>query len=104
MDHDSDEAVVQRASEVIVNKPGIGTASGAQVGMTLADIRATYGSAVKLDTKQGVPDYLYTATVREGVHELVFISSHDLQRPLRDSDVITEMVAREYSSQLGGVC
>ncbi len=102
--HNLDLAVPQRASEITVAQRGIRTTAGAQVGMSLADIRAIYGDAVTLDTKQGIPEKLFTAVVRQGANELVFISSHELTRPLRDTDVITEIVAREYSTSLGNVC
>ena len=105
VEHDSDEAVPQRAAGIAVTKPGIRTTAGAEVGMSLAEIRKIYGSSLELETKRGIFD-VYAAVVREGGHELVFTASpiNSPSKPLKDSDIIDRMEARTYRDWIGGDC
>ncbi|MCC2591900.1 hypothetical protein LKO27_00445 [Tessaracoccus sp. OS52] len=87
--------------EVILTRAGEQTAAGAQVGMTLDEVRAIYGaSAVKLETKDGY-EPVYVAVVDQGRYELVFVSSFELSRPMVGTDRISMIIAREATDWLG---
>ena len=95
-----------RISEVGIYGEEIETADGAQIGMTVSEIKAIYGERLRLETKLGegglgegeveVP----TAVVQSGDRELVFIASDTStgQSVLNDSDVINFIVARPYEN------
>lgn len=89
--------VDNRLRHVEVDVKGIRTVDGAQVGMTLGQIKAIYGNRLRLEVKQGHWD-MYTAVVQSGGNELVFWNTWD--RPLVDSDVINFIRARKISPDL----
>ncbi len=88
--------------EVVVEKPGVKTVDGAHTGMTLAQVKAIYGSRLHLEKKSNpnMQSPVYTAVVQSAGHEIVFVSDFDLNRPLKDTDVITYMNARKIDSSL----
>lgn len=81
---------------VEINKKGIRTVDGAQVGMTLGEIKAIYGDRLHLETKESHHD-IYTAVVNSGNNELVFVIG---DRPLKDSDVVGTIMARIKSPEI----
>ncbi|MDO5734973.1 MAG: hypothetical protein Q4P15_00700 [Propionibacteriaceae bacterium] len=83
--------------DVELRVKGIRTVDGAQVGMTLGQIKAIYGNRLRLEVKDGHWD-MYTAVVQSGGYELVFWNTWD--RPLVDSDVINFIRARKVSPDL----
>ncbi len=88
-------------ADVTIWTKGVRTVDGAQVGMTLAQLKSIYGSRLRLEEKYDGPgdQQLSTAVVQSGRNELVFSFgvSEDLGGPLEDSDVIVMMVARPIS-------
>ena len=97
-------AVVQNKQVYAVQaeKPGVKTVDGAHVGMTLAQVKAIYGSRLRFETKYGYKKEfpMSTAVIQEAGNEIVF-SFDANDRPLKDTDVMTYMVAREIDSLLG---
>lgn len=85
---------------LVVEAPGVKTVDGAEVGMTLGQVKAIYGARLSLETKDGY-EPVYTAVVQSGGNELVFLNSFALNRPLVDSDRIGMIIAREADSFLG---
>ncbi len=88
---------------VQVEKPGVKTVDGAHVGMTLAQVKAIYGSRLHLETKfaEDGQSPVYTAVVQNGGYEIVFVHDFDYPtQPLKDTDVITYMNARKIDSYL----
>ncbi len=82
-----------------VDKPGVLTVDGARVGMTLGEVKALYGTRIRLETKEGYQP-VYTAVVQRDGHELVFLNGFELDRPLVDSDRINLIMARETEDDL----
>lgn len=97
----------KRLTEVIVqNNSGVRVAAAPgqtgefRIGMTLGQLKAMHPGKIQLVTKNGYSP-VHAAVLSSGTNEIVFVSSFDLTRPLRDSDVITVMVARTASEWLG---
>lgn len=84
---------------VVVDEPGVRTVDDARVGMTLAEVRALYGTRISLETKEGYQP-VYTAVVKRGGYELVFLNGFELDRPMVDSDVINMIIARKGNEPL----
>lgn len=89
---------------VSLTKPGPKTADGPQVGMTVGQIKALYGSDFTVVTKTNHGQTQYFGSVREGNRELVFRAPDGGEfaptRPLRDSDVIAEITATTYGTDV----
>lgn len=85
---------------VLVTKPGAMSIDGAQVGMTLGQLKNYLGPQLTLVTKDGY-EPVYTAVVKHGPNELVFLDSFELNRPLVDSDVMNMMLVRKADAFLG---
>lgn len=93
-------------ADVAVTKPGIKTEKGAEVGMTIGQIKALYGSAYKEVRKDNHAEKQYFGSVKVGDRELQFrvegepYSDGSLRyaptRPLQDADVVVEIAAQEY--------
>ncbi len=90
--------------DVSVRTKGVRTVDGAQVGMTLGQLKGIYGSGLLFEEKYDVPgdSQVSTAVVRSGGNELVFIFDVgvNLEDPLKDSDVMDMMIARPNSPNL----
>ncbi len=89
--------------DVNVYGKSVKTVDGAQVGMTLAQLKGIYGSALKQEYKHDIPGdtQVSVAVVTSGENELVF--GFDVlwdSGPLKDTDVIDMMIARRSSPEL----
>ena len=90
---------------VRATRPEIKTADGAHVGMNVAQLKAIYGSDFTVVTKTNHGQTEYYGSVREGGRELLFRvdganDDHAPTRPLRDSDVIVEITASNYRTDV----
>lgn len=86
---------------VMVTNSRIRTQSGANVGMTIAQVRRVYGDRLTLESKftSGVnPAQVHT--VRAGTGEILF---HVSGQPT-DNSRVTSMLARKYSASLESGC
>ena len=92
---------IEYVHEVGIAVKGIRTVDGAQVGMTLGQLKTIYGNRLRMEVKEGHGN-MYTAVVESGNKELVFWSEpgKPVGRPMVDSDVINYMLAREKSPYL----
>ena len=90
--------------DVNIRGKGVRTVDGAQVGMTLAQLKSIYGARLVLQKKYDVPgdSQVSTALVQSGGNELMFIFNVpvDPKGALKDSDVVNMMVARKISPDL----
>lgn len=97
-------------ADVAVTEPGITTANGAEVGMTIGQIKALYGSDYKEVRKQNYGEQQYFGSVKLGDRELQFrvagepYSGGDPRYapivPLKDSDVVIEIAAQAYTEDV----
>jgi len=86
------------------------TDRGAKVGMTVAQVRALYGSAFKVVAKQNYGETQYFGSYRQGEREIQFrvLGGPDghggflyaPDRPLVGTDVIYEMAAQHYTTDV----
>lgn len=93
-------------SDVAVTKPGVKTDKGAEVGMTIGQIKAIYGSAYREVRKENYGEQQYLGSVKVGDRELQFrvegepYSSGEKRyaptTPLKDTDVVAEIATQTY--------
>ncbi|MDO5676224.1 MAG: hypothetical protein Q4G35_01815 [Propionibacteriaceae bacterium] len=101
---------VMGLADVAVSKPGIKTPRGAEVGMTIGQIKALYGSEFKQVLKQNHGEKQYLGSVKIGNRELQFrvlgekysdgTPRYAPLGPLKDSDVVVEISAQTYTTDV----
>ena len=91
---------------VSIDKPTLKTEAGAHPGMTVGQVKALYGSAFSVVPKTNYGVTQYFGSVRDGERELLFRVAgtgenfYAPTRPLVDSDVIIEIRASEYTTDV----
>lgn len=84
--------------EIVVRNPRIRTASGATVGMSVAQLRAIYGDRLRRDVRPTSGGETPIYSVRSGANEIIFWI--DSEQPTR----VAQMLARPYEPGLYGGC
>ncbi|AQP45246.1 hypothetical protein [Tessaracoccus flavus] len=90
---------------VSLTKPGAKTVAGAEVGMTVGQIKALYGSSFTVVPKTNYGETQYFGSVRDGGRELLFRAagaggSYAPDRALVNSDVIVEIRAWNFADDV----
>ena len=93
-------------ADVAVDQPGIKTDKGAEVGMTIGQVKAIYGSAFQQVLKQNHAEKQYFGSVKVGNRELQFrvlgepysdgAHRYAPLTPLKDSDIVHVIAAQTY--------
>lgn len=96
---DGDTSVL---AEVSVTKPTYATISGAKVGTTMSRLKQLYGSQLTTETKNGNGGPFEVALVHIGTREIVF--EFPFASTLADTDQVTAMIARPWSTDMMGEC
>ena len=106
----SRKLIVTGLADVAVRNTVTKTDEGARVGMTVAQVRALYGSAFTIVAKKNYGVTQYFGSYRKGDREIQFrvlgpIDAHGDRlyapvRPLLDTDVIFEMSAQSYTTDV----
>nr|WP_073186631.1 hypothetical protein [Tessaracoccus bendigoensis] len=95
---------VMGRADVAVSNTTTRTDMGAKVGMTVGQVKALYGSAFKVVQKENYGEMQYFGSVRTGNRELIFRvagpDSYAPSVPLKDSDVIAEMSAGVFTTDV----
>ncbi|GAA4893659.1 hypothetical protein GCM10025789_08560 [Tessaracoccus lubricantis] len=98
-------------ADVAVREPGIETAEGAEVGMTIAQIKAIYGSDFMQVRKQNHGEWQYLGSVKVGDRELQFRVEGEPYpdgggpryaptTPMKDTDAVVEISAQAYTEDV----
>lgn len=85
-------------NEIVVRNPRIRTASGATVGMTVAQLRTIYGDRLRSDVRPTSGGQTPIYSVRSGANEIIFWI--DSQQPTK----VASLIARPYEPGLFGGC